>query len=194
MPRYHLSLVCPHRAYGPPPDLSRPELRAAFDAGRESRTNAGDQRERIERWHELRKQGQPVVQAYWAGYRKDVRAPIPLPIALALIGVFAAALDVVRRGPTAHERAVAALVLAATAAAMVWTIRAPRSKGLTAETAPTIATPASMLIQIHIDAVYVLWSWRRDGVRLRSAPMTAAAAVTRTLMRHRSWHEAVRRT
>ena len=193
MPRYHLSLVCPHRAYGPPPDLSRPELRAAFDAGRASRGDddlGGD----IDRWHELRKQGRPVMQAYWAGRRKDVRAPIPLPIALAQIGVFAGAFDFVRRGPGVRERAVAALVLAATGAAMVWTIRAPRSEGLTAETAPTIATPASMLIQAHIDAVYVLWSWRRDGVRMRSAPLGAAAAVTRTLMHRRSWRAALDRT
>ena len=73
-------------------------------------------------------------------------------------------------------------------------IRNPRQDGLTAETAPTIGTSTSMFMQTHIDAIYVLRAWRREGVRMRPAPMAAAAAVTRTLMRRRSWRAALGRT
>ena len=85
MPRYHLALVWPHPGYRPPPDLSIPELRAAFAAGRASRAE-DDLAAGLQRWHELRKGDRRVMAAYGAGYREDIGGPLPMPLDVLLIG------------------------------------------------------------------------------------------------------------
>jgi hypothetical protein len=187
VPRYHLSLVWPHSGYAPPPDLSRPELRAAFDAGRANRAVEGDPAAQLERWHQLRKGDPRVMAAYWAGCREDLGGPLPLALDVLLIGVSAVAACAIRQPSSPFRRVAGAIALVASVATFMRSERRGGRSGLTAETAPVPYPPTSMLLQFGIDALYRLWTSRRHGRHFRSPSIEAAAAITRTVMRRRSW-------
>jgi hypothetical protein len=194
VPRHHLTLVWPHPAYRPAPDLSRPELRAAFDAGRASQANEDDLAVQMERWHELRRGDRQVMHAYWAGYREDIGGPLPLVLDVLLIGASALAAGAIRQPTTVFRRATGAVVLAGTVATVMRYERRNDRLGLTMETAPVPYPSGSMLMEFGIDALYRLWTRRQEGWRALSPSIEAAGAITRTLMRRRSWRAALRRT
>ena len=196
MPRHHLTLVWPHAFYRSPPDLSNPSLREAFDAGRAA--DGRDQRAEMERWMEFSKRGRSVRQAYLAGSREEIGAPMGLGRTLALISLGAVTVAATTNRTGAARRAVEAAAIAAeiplalrrrpSAEAVVG------SRQLTLETAPVPTVPASVWLHIGIAALHQLRSRLRHGRQPASLTAVVAASVTRTLMHRRSWHEAVRRT
>jgi hypothetical protein len=186
VPRYHLSLVWPHSGYAPPPDLSRPELRAAFDAGRANRAVEGDPAAQLERWHQLAR----AIPASWRRTGPGVArtsGPLPLALDVLLIGVSAVAACTIRQPSSPFRRVAGAIALVASVATFMRSERRGGRSGLTAETAPVPYPPTSMLLQFGIDALYRLWTSRRHGRHFRSPSIEAAAAITRTVMRRRSW-------
>jgi len=200
VPRVQLQLVAPHRFYRAAPDLSRPELRNAYEQGRADRRTKPPN-EALKSRMDLMKAGGPEVRrAYLLGHGPDrAAAPAPLALALPVIGAWTGLSAEFERRTGLRPRlrpAIALLLLTALSGPGFVRIgeRRARALGLSIETAPVRHQSGSELLQLAIAAVHaVRYRLRRGSWRGDPAPTTTAAAlVVRELMVHRSWRAAIR--
>ena len=192
----NLQLVAPHRFYRAAPDLSRPELRDAYDQGRADRRADLSNEALKSRLDLLKARGPEVRRAYLFGCGPDhVAAPGPLALVLpALVAsVWLSAVFEQRTG--VRRRLASVIALALLTIVSDWGfVRLGRRRaaelGLTVETAPERYLSGSTLMQLAFSIVQVLrhrirrGSWRGGGPTPTSS---AAALVVRELMSRRSW-------
>lgn len=187
----NLVLVVPQRMYRPAPDLSRPELRAAYDRGRAER--AACRREPPPEVLALRGEAR---RAYLVGLTDEVLPPAPLAVELALIAEYALVVPAAYRR-TGRRRLVALAAVAANGL-VIERLRvrlAPRrahAMGLTPETAPIPCVSWSRAMQLAAASGYRAWRFRRGTSRPLPPASVAASEAVRVIMLRRAWRAARR--
>jgi hypothetical protein len=194
----HLQLVVPHRFYRAAPDLSRPELRDAYEQGRADRLADKWDEEVRSRTDVLRAGGPEVRRAYLLGVAPEhASAPAPLALTLSVIAAstWLSAVIEHRTGLRGRLSPVSGLVLLTVLSGPGLGHagkRRAQALGLSVETAPVAYMSWSALMQLAIWAVHDLSDRIRRGSGDPTPTSTAAALVVRELMLRRSWRDAMR--
>jgi hypothetical protein len=192
----HLRLVAPHRFYRAAPDLSRPELRDAYEQGRAARGAELPDEALAERMSVMTASGREAMRAFRLGHGPDeALAPAPLALSLLLIAASAWLAAVLERSTGPGRR----LLILIGPVLLTWPTgnvllrvrkRRGRALGLSADTAPLQQVPGSLVMQLAIAAGYALSYRTRRGSWPRPMPATfAAGQLVEEFMSRRSWRE-----
>ena len=192
----HLRLVAPHRFYRAAPDLSRSELRDAYEQGRADRGADLPNEELAERMTVMTASGREAMRAYRLGRGPDeALAPAPRALSLLLIAASACLSAALERSTGPGRR----LLILIGPVLFTWPTgsvllrvrkRRGRALGLSAETAPLQQVPGSLLMQLAIAAGYALSYRTRRGSWPRPMPATfAAGLLVEEYTSRRSWRE-----